>query len=92
MVHGKAIVGDGTWVDLGSTNFTRLSHDGYEELNLFSRDAAFARDVENAIERAIGARAPTRLPLDYKLWRLGLEALITSIQTGRPHARRRAVR
>ena len=88
MVHGKAIVGDGAWVDLGSTNFTRLSHDGYEELNLFSRDARFAREVEQAIEREIGALLPARLPLDYKLWRLGLEALITSFQTGRPKARR----
>jgi cardiolipin synthase len=92
MVHGKAIVGDGAWVDLGSTNFTRLSHDGYQELNLFSRDAALARDVEDAIERAIGAQACARPPLDYKLWRLGFEALITAIQTGRPHARRRAPR
>ena len=92
MVHGKAIVGDGAWVDLGSTNFTRLSHAGYEELNLFSRDQAFARTVEQAIEREIGTLVPARLPLDYKLWRLGLEALITSFQTGRPRARRAASR
>jgi len=92
MVHGKAIVGDAAWVDLGSTNFTRLSHDGYEELNLFSRDATFAREVEQAIEREIGALPPARLPLGYKVWRLGFEALITSFQTGRPKARRAAAR
>ncbi len=59
MVHGKAIVGDGEWVDLGSTNFTRLSHDGYEELDVFSRDRAFARRVEQTIEHeaASGTRA-----------------------------------
>ena len=88
MVHGKVIVGDGEWVDLGSTNFTRLSHHGYEELNVFSRDPAFARQVEHAIEQEIGAASPARLPLDYRLWRLGFEVLITSIQTGRPKARR----
>lgn len=88
MVHGKAIVGDGAWVDLGSTNFTRLSHDGYEELNVFSRDPVFAREVEQAIEREIGTRPPAKLPLDYRWWRLGFETLITSIQTGRPKARR----
>jgi hypothetical protein len=43
MVHGKAIVGDGEWVDIGSTNFTSPSHGGYEEVDLFCRDADFAR-------------------------------------------------
>jgi len=89
MVHGKAIVGDGAWVDLGSTNFTQLSHDGYEELNVFSRDPRFAGQVEEAIAREAEAGTPARQPLDYRLWRLGFEMLITAIQTGRPKARRR---
>lgn len=88
MVHGKVIVGDGAWVDLGSTNFTQLSHNGYEELDVFSRDPAFARQVEQAIEQEIGAIPPARLPLGYRLWRLGLESLITAFQTGRPRAHR----
>ena len=53
MVHGKAIVGDGAWVDIGSTNFTSPSHGGYEEVDLFCRDAAFAKQVEDAIEHDI---------------------------------------
>jgi phosphatidylserine/phosphatidylglycerophosphate/cardiolipin synthase-like enzyme len=88
MVHGKAIVGDGEWVDLGSTNFTRLSHDGYEELDVFIRDRAFARRVEQTIEREAAAGTRAQLPLDYRLWRLGFEALISAFQTGRPKARR----
>jgi cardiolipin synthase len=88
MVHGKVIVGDGEWVDLGSTNFTRLSHNGYEELDVFSRDRAFARRVEQAVEHAVAAATPARLPLDYRLWRLGFEALISAVQTGRTKARR----
>ena len=88
MVHGKAIVGDGSWVDIGSTNFTRLSHEGYDELNVFVRDGGFARAVEASIERdALGARR-ARLPLPYRLWRTGLEALVTAFQTGRPRVRR----
>ncbi len=83
MVHAKAIVGDGQWVDLGSTNFTQLSHDGYEELNLFSRDADFAQEVERAIESEAARGAPARAPLDYRLWRLGWEQLITRVQTAR---------
>lgn len=88
MVHGKVIVGDGAWVDLGSTNFTRLSHDGYEELDVFVRDKAFARTVETSIARDAVRGRQARLPLDYRLWRAGFEALITAIQTSRPHARR----
>jgi cardiolipin synthase len=88
MVHGKAIVGDSEWVDLGSTNFSRLSHDGYEELDVFSRDRAFARRVEQTIEHEAAAGTRAQLPLDYRLWRLGFEALISAFQTGRPKARR----
>jgi len=88
MVHGKVIVGDGEWVDLGSTNFTRLSHEGYEELNVFSRDRTFARRVEQALEHAASAGTQARLPLDYRFWRLGFEALISAFQTGRTKARR----
>ena len=50
-VHGKAIVIDGEAVDLGSANFTTLSHGAYDEVNVFVRDASFARAVETAIER-----------------------------------------
>ena len=66
MVHGKAIVIDGEWVDIGSTNFTPLSHGGYEEVNLYCHDRRFAREVEDAIARDIqegspaGARVPYR--------------------------------
>jgi cardiolipin synthase len=88
MVHGKAIVGDGAWVDLGSTNFTQLSHDGYEELDLFSRQRIFARAVERAIEREIGATPPARLPLEYRLGRLGWELFITAVETRLPKSRR----
>ena len=88
MVHGKAIVGDGAWVDIGSTNFTSLSHGGYEEVDLFCRDAAFARRVEDAIEQAAASGTRAQLPLDYRLWRLGFEVLISAFQTGRPKARR----
>jgi cardiolipin synthase len=66
MVHGKAIVGDGAWVDIGSTNFTSPSHGGYEEVDLFSRDAAFAQQVEHAIERDIRDGKPARLPIRYR--------------------------
>jgi cardiolipin synthase len=66
MVHGKAIVGDGEWVDIGSTNFTTLSHRAYEEVDLFCRDAELARQVERAIEDEIAVGEPARLPVRYR--------------------------
>ncbi|HVV51440.1 MAG TPA: phosphatidylserine/phosphatidylglycerophosphate/cardiolipin synthase family protein [Polyangia bacterium] len=86
MVHGKALVGDGEWVDLGSTNFTRLSHGGYEEVDLFCRDRLFARRVEQAIEQEARNGEPARLPLDYRLWRLAFELGVSAFQ-GRSKAR-----
>jgi cardiolipin synthase A/B len=87
MVHAKMIIGDGEWVDVGSTNFSHLSHNGYEELDLFIRDRAFADEAEQAVACEIGAIEPAGLPLDYRLWRLGFEALITALQTGRTKTR-----
>ena len=86
MVHAKVLVGDGEWVDLGSTNFTRLSHGGYEEVDVFCRDRMFARRVEQAVEHQLGAGAPAQLPLDYRLWRLAFELGVSAFQ-GRNKAR-----
>jgi cardiolipin synthase len=86
MVHAKVIVGDGEWVDLGSTNFTRLSHNGFEEVDVFCRDRAFARRVEQAVENELGAGTPAKLPLDYRLWRLGFELGVSAFQgRTKPH-------
>lgn len=86
MVHAKVLVGDGEWVDLGSTNFTRLSHGGYEEVDVFCRDRMFARRVEQAIEQEARAATPAQLPLDYRLWRLAFELGVSAFQ-GRNKAR-----
>jgi cardiolipin synthase len=78
MVHGKAIVGDGAWVDIGSTNFTSPSHGGYEEVDLFCRDAAFARQVEDAIEHDMRAGKPARLPIRYRRVYVTVERMLGS--------------
>src|SRR4029079_7677264 len=41
MVHGKAIVGDGAWVDIGSTNFTSPAHGRHEGVAPLCRAARF---------------------------------------------------
>jgi phosphatidylserine/phosphatidylglycerophosphate/cardiolipin synthase-like enzyme len=71
MVHGKAVVADGKVVQIGSANFTQISHATYAEVDLFARDAALAGAVEQAIfaEMAAGepqaARIPYRKPYFY---------------------------
>ena len=79
MVHGKAIVGDGVWVDIGSTNFTSPSHGGYEEVDLFCRDAAFAKRVEDAIEHDIRDGKPARLPIRYRRSYVAVERMLSSV-------------
>lgn len=84
MVHGKAIVGDGEWVDLGSANFTRLSHGDYEEVDLFCRDRAFARRVEQAIEGDAQAAEAARLPLRFSRLYVATERVVSAF-----HARKK---
>jgi cardiolipin synthase A/B len=51
MVHSKAVVIDHRWVDVGSANFTRLSHGVYDEINLYADAAPFAISLEAEINR-----------------------------------------
>jgi cardiolipin synthase len=81
MVHGKAVVGDGVWVDVGSTNFTSLSHHAYEEVDLFSRDVRLAGAVEAAIYRDIADAQPARLPLKYRPIYAAIERAISRHQS-----------
>jgi cardiolipin synthase len=50
MVHAKVVVRDGRWADIGSANFTPLSHGVYDEINVHVDDPVFARSVEEAID------------------------------------------
>jgi len=91
MVHGKAIVGDGAWVDIGSTNFTPLSHGAYEEVDLYCRDAALAACVEGAIEAEIAAAERVQLPVRYRRAFVAVEKAI-SVAHARKARRRRKKR
>ncbi len=46
MVHSKVVVIDHRWVDVGSANFTPLSHGVYDEINLYVDSPSFARAIE----------------------------------------------
>jgi cardiolipin synthase len=49
MVHSKAVVIDHRFVDIGSANFTPISHGVYDEINLYADAAPFARAIEHEI-------------------------------------------
>ncbi|HEU4615425.1 MAG TPA: phosphatidylserine/phosphatidylglycerophosphate/cardiolipin synthase family protein [Kofleriaceae bacterium] len=49
MVHSKAVVIDHRWIDVGSANFTPLSHGVYDEINLYADAAPCARAIEAEI-------------------------------------------
>jgi cardiolipin synthase len=50
-VHSKAIVIDGRIADVGSTNFTRLSHGAYDEVDVYVQNAELAGAIEAVILR-----------------------------------------
>jgi cardiolipin synthase len=53
-VHSKVVVVDEEVVDLGSANFTPLSHGVYDELDVHVRDRAFAQGVSGVLEQHAG--------------------------------------
>ena len=83
MVHGKAVVVDEARVDIGSANFTRLSHGGYEEVNLYCQDPVFARTVEAAIERNIEDSQAARYPVPHRKVSALIERALSAYQAGR---------
>ena len=46
MVHSKFVVVDSRFVDIGSANFTPLSHGVYTEINIYADDTEFASRLE----------------------------------------------
>jgi cardiolipin synthase len=64
MVHSKVVVIDHRWADVGSANFTTLSHGVYDEINLYADSPPFARALEAEIARHCeeGRVADARIP------------------------------
>lgn len=83
MVHSKVVVIDHRWSDVGSANFTSLSHGVYDEINLYADCEPFARALEAEIEAhcAEGAVAASRLR--YRRMYSGVERAIIAYQSRR---------
>jgi cardiolipin synthase len=67
MVHAKITVVDGLVADVGSANFTPLSHGTYNEIDLFVRDATFAHQLEEMVE-GLAARGEQMLGRVRRSW------------------------
>jgi cardiolipin synthase len=83
MVHSKVVVVDHRWSDVGSANFTPLSHGVYDEINLYADCEPFARALEAEIEMHAedGFVADARLP--YRKMVSGIERAILAFQSRR---------
>jgi cardiolipin synthase A/B len=81
MVHSKVVVIDRRWVDVGSANFTPLSHGVYDEINLYADAAPFARAIEAEVARHCEEGRIVDERLAYRRFRTQLERAIVAYQS-----------
>jgi cardiolipin synthase len=83
MVHSKVVVIDHRFSDVGSANFTSLSHGVYDEINLYADSESFALSLEAEIaSHCMGARIADQR-LTYRKMYSGLERAIIAYQSRR---------
>ena len=81
MVHSKVAVIDHRVVDIGSANFTRISHGVYDEINLYADHAGFAQAVELEIARHAAEGTVVDERLRYRRLAIGLERAVMAYQS-----------
>ncbi len=83
MVHSKVVVIDHRFGDVGSANFTSLSHGVYDEINLYADTAPFALALEAEIARHCADGRVVDQRLSYRRMYSGLERAIIAYQSRR---------
>ncbi len=83
MVHSKVVVIDHRFCDVGSANFTSLSHGVYDEINLYADSESFARALEAEIERHCEDAKIADQRLRYRRMYSGFERAIIAYQSRR---------
>jgi cardiolipin synthase len=83
MVHSKAVVIDHRFVDVGSANFTTLSHGVYDEINLYADSPPFAAELEAEIERHCEEGFVVDQKVGYRRMYSGIERAIVAYQSRR---------
>lgn len=83
MVHSKIVVIDHRWVDIGSANFTRLSHGVYDEINLYADAAPFAVALEAEIAQHCAEGRVVEQRVGYRRVYTQIEKAIVAYQSRR---------
>lgn len=83
MVHSKVVVIDHRFSDVGSANFTSLSHGVYDEINLYADSEPFAHAIEAEIARHCEDGRVVGSRLSYRKMVSGLEAAVIAYQSRR---------
>ncbi|MDQ3370049.1 MAG: phosphatidylserine/phosphatidylglycerophosphate/cardiolipin synthase family protein [Myxococcota bacterium] len=83
MVHSKVVVIDHRFSDVGSANFTSLSHGVYDEINLYADSEPFARALETEIARHCEDGRVASSRLTYRKMYSGLERFVMAYQSRR---------
>ncbi len=81
MVHAKMVVVDGRYCDVGSANFTKLSHGVYDEVNLYVDDEDLARQLIAHAESQREEGEVMRGPLSYKKFISQIERATVAYQS-----------
>ncbi len=83
MVHSKVVVIDHRYSDVGSANFTPLSHGVYDEINLYADNEEFARAIESEIESHCETGQIVEERLRWRKMYSGLERAVLAYQSRR---------
>lgn len=83
MVHSKVVVIDHRFADVGSANFTALSHGVYDEINLYADSEPFARELEAEIEAHCEDGKVAGGRIAYRKMFSGLEKAVVAYQSRR---------
>lgn len=83
MVHSKVVVIDHRYADVGSANFTSLSHGVYDEINLYADSVSFACALEAEIERHCEDAVVAEHRVRYRKMYSGVERAIIAYQSRR---------
>ena len=83
MVHSKVVIIDHRFSDVGSANFTSLSHGVYDEINLYVDSEPFALALEAEIARHCADAHLAQPRLAYRKVYSGLERAIIAYQSRR---------
>lgn len=83
MVHSKVVVIDHRFSDVGSANFTSLSHGVYDEINLYADSESFALALEAEILRHCADATFADQRLRYRRVYSGVERAIIAYQSRR---------